>query len=240
LPSIGCSPSQMLFGFATDNSNGIFQEFSRREQTEMNLSDYVKPMLNAQSRMIKKAQKLLQSHESTHKSTAPKETTEFDKNSYVLMMYPSGPSRHSQPPSKLLTNWKGPLQVVSHDGPNYKLRNILTHKVRANAVHISRLKQFLYDPAKTSPRDAARRDLQEFVIHEIREHKPLNNQHKQDMLFRVRWLGYGAADDTWEPWQGLRNTKALHRYLHEQAKDTLIPPEHRRESYEDSDDEDEE
>jgi hypothetical protein len=134
---------------------------------------------------------------------------------------------------------KGPLQVVSHDGPSYILKDLLTHKVRKNAVHISRLKQFQYDPTRTSPRDAAQRDVQEFVLHEIRAHRYRvgAKSRPQGMEFQVRWLGYGQEDDTWESWNELRNTKVVHRYLHGIGKENLIPREHRRVSYEDSDEE---
>jgi hypothetical protein len=120
------------------------------------------------------------------------------------------------------------------------LRDIVTHKVRKNPIHVSRLKQFAHSGEQPSPAEAARKDLQEFVIQEIVEHRYISGRksdRKNDMQFKTRWLGYAPSEDTWQSWWSLVNTKALHRYLHSKNMDNLIPPKHRRDSYEDSDDE---
>lgn len=46
---------------------------------------------------------------------------------------------------------------------------------------------------------------------------------KANWRFRVRWLGYSAEDDTWETWENLRRTAALHQYLRDNNKASLIP-----------------
>jgi hypothetical protein len=207
----------MLFGAAVDTERGIFLEFSKQEQKELDLSDKTEQMLAVQSRLIKKAQELLAAHDAKHSETQSQESTEFANDSYVLMTYTQGPSRSSQPPSKLHTNWKGPLQVVSHQGSDYMLRDIVTHKLRKNPVNVSRLKQYVHDSDQLTPAQAARRDLQEFAIQKVQEHrfiKGLKTGGKNDMQFRTRWLGYGPSDDTWQNWKSLVDTKALHRYLH--------------------------
>jgi hypothetical protein len=239
-PAIGCSPTTMLFGAAVDTEEGIFLEFSKREQKELDLSEKTEQMLAVQSRLVKKAQELLAAHDAKHTEKQTTEETEFANGSYVLMTYPPGPSRQSQPPSKLHTNWKGPLQVVSHQGSDYMLRDIVTHKLRKNPINVSRLKQYVHDSDQLTPAQAARRDLQEFAIQEVQEHRFVKGRKtggKNDMQFRTRWLGYGPSEDTWQSWRSLVDTKALHKYLHNQKMDDLIPSKYRRDSYEDSDDE---
>jgi hypothetical protein len=238
--AIGCSPTTMLFGATVDTERGLFLEFSKREQKELSLTDKTEQMLAVQSRLIKKAQELLAAHDAKHSEEHKQEETEFANGSYVLMTYPPGPSRKSQPPSKLHTNWKGPLQVVSHEGSDYMLRDIVTHKLRKNPIHVSRLKQYAHEGAQLTPAQAARRDLQEFAIQDVLEHRyirGLKSGGKNEMQFKTRWLGYGPSDDTWQSWRSLVDTKALHRYLHKNKMDKLIPPKYRRDSYEDSDDE---
>jgi hypothetical protein len=120
------------------------------------------------------------------------------------------------------------------------LRDIVTHKLRKNPVHVSRLKQYAHEGAQLTPAQAARRDLQEFAIQEILEHRyirGLKSGGKNEMQFKTRWLGYDPSDDTWQSWRSVVDTKALHRYLHIHKMDKLIPPKYRRDSYEDSDDE---
>jgi hypothetical protein len=238
--AIGCSATTMLFGAAVDTERGLFLEFSKKEQEALNLSDKTEQMLAVQSRLIKKAQELLRAHDAKHSEKEHQEETEFANGSYVLMTYPPGPSRQSQPPSKLHTNWKGPLQVVSHQGSDYMLRDIVTHKQRKNPVHVSRLKQYAHEDAQLTPAQAARRDLQEFAIEAILEHRYIGGRKsgsKNEMQFKTRWLGYDPSEDTWQSWRSVVDTKALHRYLHIHEMDKLIPPKYRRDSYEDSDDE---
>jgi len=39
----------------------------------------------------------------------------------------------------------------------------------------------------------------------------------------VKWRGYDAASNTWEPWKNLRETEVLHRYLMANGMEKLIP-----------------
>jgi hypothetical protein len=65
-PAIGCSPTTMLFGATVDTDRGLFLEFSKREQKELDLSDETEQMLAVQSRLIRKAQELLKAHDAKH------------------------------------------------------------------------------------------------------------------------------------------------------------------------------
>jgi hypothetical protein len=77
--------------------------------------------------------------------------TEYPINSYVLVHYRTG-----SPPSRLHTNWRGPLRVVKGDNSRYTLYDLVSQKT--SVYHVSDMKPFLYDPAITNPVDVARRD----------------------------------------------------------------------------------
>lgn len=152
--------------------------------------------------------------------------TVFADNSYVLCSFPLG----DRPLSKIDLPWQGPFQVVNHNKAEYLLRDIVEGK-EVKRVHVSRLKQFLYDPELTVPMDIARRDSQQFVIESIVEHKGRTsgkNISRSALQFRVHWMGYGQESETWEPWGSLRNVPALHRYLQTKGLTNLVPKEHRR------------
>ena len=97
-----------------------------------------------------------------------------------------------------------------------------------------RLAHFNYDPTHTSPLDVARRDLDEFIVEEITDHRYTDmgeRREKGRMELRVKWLGHGPEENSWEPFKNLREVKALHRYLHGAGLDREIPQQFRRADY---------
>ena len=72
------------------------------------------------------------------------------------------------PPTRLHLRWQGPFRVVSYIDSEYVIANLITHKERR--VHITNLKQFLFDPAVALPADTARRDYMEFFVEKILVH----------------------------------------------------------------------
>ena len=55
----------------------------------------------------------------------------------------------NKPPTKLHTFWKGPMRVVSNNGTEYKVHDLVrNHTI---SVHVSRLKAFEHDAARVDP-----------------------------------------------------------------------------------------
>jgi hypothetical protein len=245
LPAIGCTATQMLFGNAIDTNQGLFLDFSKAEQKEMNTSKYMTDLLREQAILIKKSQSLIKAHADEHVLEAGA-VTEFAAQSYVLLRYPPGPNRSSMPPTKLHTNTRGPYKVLRHEKEAYFLLDIVRNKPRARAVHVSRLVPFVHNPLHTSPQDVARRDLEDFYVHEVLDHRWLTaaaaqKKNKGQMEFLVSWLGYSSDWNSWEPWSAMRAVKALHRYLDRSALAYIIPNEFRRPNYDvESDESDQE
>ena len=65
-------------------------------------------------------------------------------------------------------------------------------------------------------------DEREFEIDHVRAHRGDRND-KTNMTFLVRWTGFSESEDSWEPWENLRNTDALHQYLRDNRMRSLIP-----------------
>jgi hypothetical protein len=51
------------------------------------------------------------------------------------------------------------------------------------------------------------------------------------LQFHVKWRGYDAASNTWEPWKNLRETESLNRYLLANGMQKLIPAKFKEENY---------
>ena len=88
---------------------------------------------------------------------------EYIPNFYVLVHYRTG-----LPPTRLHTNWKGPMRVIKGLNSCYTLLDLITGK--ENDYHVSDMKPFVFDSAMVDPLDIARRDQMEFSIEKISDH----------------------------------------------------------------------
>ncbi len=217
--SIGVSPAQLLFGNSINLDRGILfkQNLSTHELT--NLSEWTSNMLEKQETLLKLAKSMQEENDEFHIATHNKANsttaiTEYSDNEYVLVNY------HNRPPSKFHTNLKGPLRVVSHNGANYTLQDLVSNKT-VN-VHVSKLSPFDFDKAKTDPRVIANKDNQMFDVEQILSHSG-RRQKLSTLTFRVRWRGYGPEDDTTESWKTLKDTVPMHNYLRSIGWSSLIP-----------------
>ena len=171
-------------------------------------------MYNIQDTLIVQAKTALRTMDEAHIATSPQEITIFPADSYVLAKYTT------QPPTRLHTLWRGPFQVVSIHNSDYTLLDITTKKHKH--LHISNLKQFVFNPKHTDPADVARRDYMEFFIESIIQHQG-NSRRKTQMRFLVKWTDFDDSHNTWESWKNLCLTDALLTYLPLNGMSKIIP-----------------
>ena len=89
-------------------------------------------------------------------------------------------------------------------------------------LHISNLKQFVFNPKHTDPADVARRDYMEFFIESIIQHQG-NSRRKSQMRFLVTWTDFDDSHNTRESWKNLRLTNALHTHLRLHGMSKITP-----------------
>ena len=152
--SIGVSPSQIIYGGALNLNRGfIFNiEDKERYDSEVDLSDYAKDMLERQATIIAIAQKHQAQVNEKHVATKNFQykhidVTVFPVNSFVMVAYPNTKITASGAPHKLLTNWQGPYRVMSSIGNQYTVLHLASMK--EETVHVKRLKKFLVDEARS-------------------------------------------------------------------------------------------
>ena len=212
--STNASPASLLFGNRIDLNLGILSPFPQLPETETPASTVICEMYHIQDTLIAQAQTALRTMDEMHMANNPGEITVFPVDSYVLAKYPT------QPPTRLHTLWRGPFRVKSIHNSDYTLFDITTKKFKC--IHVSNLKEFVFDPRHTDPADVARRDYMEFFIESIVQHKG-HPRRKSDMKFLVKWLNFDDTHNTWELWHNLRLTDALHDYLRLHGMSKLIP-----------------
>ena len=173
-------------------------------------------LLAIQDNLLKtSAEKLLRNdllHMTTKEQSIHKE---YLPDSYVLVHYRTG-----LPPTRLYTNWKGPMRVIKGLNSRYTLLDLITDKEKD--YHVSDIKLFAFDSALVDPLDIARRDQMEFFIEKISYHRG-KLSHRKSLQFFVSWMGYDQSYDSWEPLANLRNSTHLHSYLGEKNLTQVIP-----------------
>ena len=194
--STGTSPASLLFGNRIHLDKGILLPTPEVPTTLTNASPMIADMMVFQGNLIQSAALRLRQADEKHmastlasssQSTPTTTPTHFDNDSHVLVQYVHGP------PTRLHTKWEGPFKVMSSDKSEYTLRNLITKK--QVQIHVSRLKQFLYDPAKSDPVDTARRDHMEFFVEEVLTHHG-DPRRVNTLTFHVKWVGYDASSNT--------------------------------------------
>ena len=229
--SIGCTPHQIIFGWRFDMDRGILLPPEERPDIpKKDLQDWVKFQTMVQDETIAKAQQLVKIHEDEVKDTLHQtgskrvarsdEPTEFQEGEYVMVCYPHNAFGTTKP-NKLLSNWRGPMQVVSRDGNNYQLRNLVTKKLEAKEVHL--IKKYHYDPLRTVPEQVALNDYtQHWEVEEVIGHTG-NMKQKKSLLFEVKWEGFDSSHNTQQNWESLRSNIKLHEYLRKRGLQEHIP-----------------
>lgn len=213
---LNVSPSQIIFGGAIDLNRSILKPNILDNHDHSDITDYVNKLLIAQSATIKYAAKMQNERDESvilAKTAALKSViTEFKVGSYVLVEYPSdGFLMNPRPPNKLMTNLKGPLQVISHDGPAYLLRDMVS--TRPVSAHVSRLRLFEYDKERINPVEVAAKDAGAYLVEKVLDHRNYNakTRLRSNLEFLVKWVGY--EETTWEPWSSLHSNLRTHEYM---------------------------
>jgi len=93
------------------------------------------------------------------------------------------------------------------------------------------LKPFYYDPDYITPLNIAAKDNNEFVLESILDH---GEDEGGNMLWKIRWSGYDETEDTWEPFDNLKDVELFHKYclsipsLHRYLPKHLKPTKRKR------------
>ena len=210
----GASPAKLLFANKLDLNRGIITPYLLPEGDKTN-SQYVTDLLTVQEEVLEAAIDNVSAADNRNLNKNTKNATFFPVNSHVLVRY-----NDDSPPTRLHLKWQGPFRVVSYIDSEYVIANLITQKERR--VHITNLKQFLFDPAVALPADTARRDYMEFFVEKILAHAG-DNKKPTSMSFHVKWLNYDESHNSWEPWKNLRLCEALHVYLKNNKMARFIP-----------------
>jgi hypothetical protein len=210
------SPAQMLFGNTITLNEALFFTPVERPVTDEPLSVHMSQLLSFQDKVMATARDILKKDDDLHMASfSTLKPTEFLHGSHVLVKY-----RQGSAPTRLHTQWKGPLRVITNTRSEYLLLDLITNKQKS--YHVSDMKPFIFDPLQTDPTDIARRDYLEFFVEKIIS---MTGEPKKvrTLKFLVKWVGYDDSHNSIEPWANLRDVDVLHNYLRQHKLEHLIP-----------------
>ena len=144
--------------------------------------------------------------------------TDYPSNSYVLYTLPMRRS------NKLLPKHRGPYQVRGQNQSIYIIEDLVLGKQIKSHVH--NLRPFIFSPNRVDPIEVAQQNEQEFMVRDIIAHRG-DHHRRSSMEFLVRWTGYDASSNSWEPYKALMHVDKLHEYPQEHKMQSLIPREHK-------------
>ena len=230
--STGYTPSELVFGLRVNLDRGILVPPEERSDLHGDeLKSWVKFHQDVQDEMIHKVKRLLKIHQDEvegqirvsgkkFKDSDELELTEFTEGDYVLVKYPRS-RLGSTKPDKLLSEWRGPLQIIRRNGNSYDLRDIITKKEETKDVHF--LKLYHYDSSITDPKVEAMKDHPDlWNVEKVLSHTG-DFKRKNTVQFLVKWEGYDDRFNSNVSWHDLRNNELMHTYLKNINRSSLIP-----------------
>lgn len=216
------APMLLTFGGSRDLDRGFLTDLALTEgEGPIEYHKWVKDLCENQRKLVETAREFLHKKDAAKIATKhPREITRYEIGQYALCQYPKNAFRPG-PPSKLMPYLQGPWRVTGRTGDVYTLANPSTGL--EETVHVKRMQPCVFDETRTDPDLAAYRDDRKFEVEKIVGHQNLEHALKSHWRFLVQWKGCSPVQNSYQPYEHLKKTEALHAYLRKLGKGHLMP-----------------
>ena len=150
-----------------------------------------------------------------------KDTPSDQQNTYQhgdLILWNPKENKNSFRSTKLSPTLLGPYSVIKQTGNDISCIHCLIKT--QHVFHSDRVTPYI--GTTDSAEKLGLLDREEYIVEAIITHRGAWSCPKS-LEFLVRWQGYAADSDSWEPYLALKRVTALHKYLKAHRKDKLIP-----------------
>jgi hypothetical protein len=155
--------------------------------------------------------------------------TEFQVGDEVLLKTTHLHILHGPSARKLWPRWVGPFEVLSRHGASaYRLKLPVGWRIH-DVFNISLLKPYNSGgKPKPAPPAIMVQGVPEFVVERILDHVDELESHRWQRRYLVRWQGYNADGDTWEPAANVDKCEAVDSYWAALGGEKRLPRNPRR------------
>ena len=115
---------------------------------------------------------------------------------------------------KLMPRFIGPFKIKERISEVAYRLELPTELRIHDAFHVSLLRRYVDDKRTPPPPLPLVIDGEdEYFVESILAHRDSGKGNRKKRSYLVKWLGYGVENNTWEPEENLKDTKALRLYV---------------------------
>jgi hypothetical protein len=195
--STGVTPADWILSHSIRLTSHIMSPISDSvDSSDTSLSDRMDEWISRQHTLLVVAQESQLQSDQHEVIENDADVNDYPINSYVLYTPPMGRG------NKLLPKHRGPYQVRGRKQSIYFIEDLISGK--QIKTHVHNLRPFLFNPHRVNPQEVVQQNEQEFMVRDIIA------QRGDHHMMRVRWTGYDASSNSWEPYKALMHVDKLH------------------------------
>ena len=208
--STGCSPFYMEYGQHPATPKDFLHP------TVVAPCDAAEDFATRIAATVQKAKQLLAAAQQRQKEQSDKhrrdETFDVGDRVYLHVQTLKGLSGLKAP--KLSPRYYGPFAITKVITPVTMQLELPPHVRVHRSFHVSHLKKFNEDVREQPPPPIidAMTGAEEFIAEQIMDHRDGRRKRRPHRFYKIRWKGYSALDDTWEPYAETGHLAVVDQY----------------------------
>jgi hypothetical protein len=215
---LGISPLSMVYGVFANYDRPLLDPSNNTIGDRSNPLDYVDTLVEWQNKLLDLAENIQSQHfeRLNQKFNQTKASRKFHQGDYVIQQKDS-----TGIAGKPSSRWIGPYLVLERPEndpthPVLELMNLTDMTKKQAAADDCRIFNTSWFEEDTMVHDLAKlaaKDLDEYVVEKILDHRPTGRVRKLPLskyFFLVKWVDF--EEPTWEPYSGIKNLEPLDQY----------------------------